>query len=116
MPRLSASSVSISASWMTSRRGRIPPKTEGLDMDSLAATPLNALTTPGATAPRRSSDKNQDDTGSFEEALGNELATIVPHAKSTGVDLLASATAPADDTDKTVAADGTQALQAILDA
>ncbi len=85
-------------------------------MDSLAATPLNALTTPGAHAPRRSSDKNQDDTGSFEEALGNELATIVPHTKSTGVDLLASATDPADDTDKTVASDGAQALQALLDA
>ncbi len=84
-------------------------------MDSIPATPLNVAAVRGGHGARQAADPKDGDNGSFEEALGNELAAINPHPKSATGELVSASDAPAD-SDKTAASEETDVLKAILDA
>ena len=86
-------------------------------MDSLPATPLNAVAPATGHSARGSAGSKDADASAFGEVLDSELAAIAPHRKTADITQLASDDVPADaEKAKAAAADDTQVLQAILDA
>jgi flagellar hook-length control protein FliK len=86
-------------------------------MDSLPATPLNAVAPATGHSARGSAGSKDADASAFGEVLDSELAAIAPRRKTADITQLATDDVPADaEKAKAAAADDTQVLQAILDA